>query len=136
MQRNYLSQIFKAYNQAKAIARRAGDLKCIERLNKALGILMSTSYYQDQKAAYQPTSASCNCKDWEFRHAARRQYSGPCKHMHAEALMLTASTNFLFTQSRTHVSIMPNVLEGAIPGNLEHKQVNASQLPGYKNAAT
>jgi hypothetical protein len=102
-QRNYLSQIFKAYNQAKNQARRAGDLKRIERINKALGVLMSRHYYQDQKATYQPTALHCGCKDWEFRNAARRQYTGPCKHMIAESLLLSVSTNLLFMERALHV---------------------------------
>jgi hypothetical protein len=95
-QRNYLSQIFKAYNQAKHQARRAGDQKRIDRLNKALGVLLSSNYYQDQKAAYQPSTSDCRCKDWEFRHAAKRQYTGPCKHMLAETILLTGSTEGAF----------------------------------------
>jgi hypothetical protein len=91
-QRTFLSQIFKAYNQAKHQARRAGDQKRIDRLNKALGVLLSRNYYQDQKAAYQPSTSDCRCKDWEFRHATKRQYTGPCKHMLAEAILLAGST--------------------------------------------
>jgi hypothetical protein len=106
--RLFLSQIFKAYNQTKASALRAGDLKRVDRLNKALGILLSSNYYQDQKAAYQPSSTSCTCKDWEFRHASKRQYTGPCKHMLAAGLLLTGSTNFLFSKNGTRVSIPSN----------------------------
>jgi hypothetical protein len=82
------SEVFTVYNKARAAARKAGDLKKIERLNKALGILLSKSYYQDEKAAYSPTFYTCGCKDWQFKNAARRAYTGPCKHMLAELLML------------------------------------------------
>lgn len=81
------SEIFTAYNKARAIARRAGDVKQIERLNKALGILMSKDYYQAEKAEYQSTYFTCGCKDWQYRRAARRAYVGPCKHMLAESLL-------------------------------------------------
>jgi hypothetical protein len=81
------SEIFTAYNQARAIARRAGDLKQIERLNKALGILMSKNYYATEKSAYAPTFYTCGCKDWQYKNAARRAYTGPCKHMLADALL-------------------------------------------------
>lgn len=82
------SEIFTAYNKARAIARRAGDTKQIERLNKALGILLSKSYYQAEKAEYQPTHFTCGCKDWQFKYARRRAYTGPCKHMLVESLLL------------------------------------------------
>lgn len=82
------SEIFTAYNKARALARRAGDTKKIERLNKALGILLSADYYTGEKAEYQSTYFSCGCKDWQYRHAARRAYHGPCKHMLAAALLL------------------------------------------------
>jgi hypothetical protein len=81
------SEIFTAYNIARAAARKAGNTKLIERLNKALGILLSKSYYDGEKALYIPTLSDCGCKDWQFRHAARRGYTGPCKHMLAEALI-------------------------------------------------
>lgn len=81
------SEIFTAYNKARAAARKAGDVKKIERLNKALGILLSKSYYTGDKVDYQPTYYSCSCKDWQFRHAARRDYHGPCKHMLAESML-------------------------------------------------
>lgn len=83
------SEIFTAYNIARAQARREHDSKKIERLNKALGILMSKSYYDSEKAEYQPSHFTCGCKDWEFRHSAKRAYNGPCKHMLAESLILS-----------------------------------------------
>ena len=82
------SEIFTVYNKARAAARKAGDTKRIERLNKALGILLSADYYTAEKAAYEPTYFSCGCKDWQYKHAARRAYAGPCKHMLAESLLL------------------------------------------------
>lgn len=81
------SELFTAYNLARAAARRAGNLKEIERLNKALGILQSKAYYQGERVEYAPTHYTCGCKDWQYHRAARRQYTGPCKHMHAEALI-------------------------------------------------
>jgi hypothetical protein len=82
------SEIFTAYNKARASARKAGNVKQIERLNKALGILLSKSYYEGEKATYQPTYFTCGCKDWQYRHAAKRAYTGGCKHMLAESLLL------------------------------------------------
>jgi len=94
------SEIFTAYNKARAIARRAGDVKQIERLNKALGILLSKSYYQDEKAAYAPTYFTCGCKDWQYHRAARRAYTGPCKHMLAENLLA-------YIEARRHAHTLP-----------------------------
>ena len=85
------SELFSAYNHARAAARRAGnDPKEIERLNRALGILQSKAYYQAERAEYMPSPHTCGCRDWEFHRAARRQYTGPCKHMIAEALQVNA----------------------------------------------
>ena len=80
------SELFTAYNLARAAARKAGDTKQIERLNKALGILQSKAYYSGERAIYYPTQAACSCKDWQYHTAARRGYTGPCKHMLAETL--------------------------------------------------
>lgn len=82
------SEIFSAYNKARAAARRAGDGKRIERLNKALGVLLADGYYMGKKSEYAPTINSCNCKDMQYRHAARRDYHGVCKHVEAERLLL------------------------------------------------
>lgn len=85
------SELFTAYNKARSEARRAGDSKLIERLNKALGILQSKAYYNGgDRVIYFPTVSACGCKDWQYRHAAKRAYTGPCKHMVAEQ-MLTAA---------------------------------------------
>jgi hypothetical protein len=84
------SEIFTAYNKARAEARKSGDVKLIERLNKALGILQSKDYYAGERLAYIPTAHSCGCKDWEFRHAAKRAYTGGCKHMLSEVMMQSA----------------------------------------------
>lgn len=81
------SEIFTVYNQLKSLARKDGDAKKIDRLNKALGILMSNSYYDGDKSTYSPSAESCGCKDWEFHYAARRAYTGPCKHMLAELMI-------------------------------------------------
>jgi hypothetical protein len=107
--RLYQSQLFTAYNKARAAARSlAGDpSKLLDRLNKALGILQSAGYYSSQESAdYQPSTFGCGCKDWRYRHAAKRQYNGPCKHMLAEGLHISAaSTNVLFTHEAGYVSI-------------------------------
>lgn len=81
------SEIFTAYNHMRAEARKAGDLKRIERLNKALGILQSKDYYQAEKAEYSPSTEQCGCKDFEFRFSKRRGYAGPCKHQLAEMMV-------------------------------------------------
>ncbi len=82
------SELFTAYNKARAELRRAGDVKGIERLNKALGILQSKAYYLGERAEYQPAPETCGCKDWEYHNAKNRKYTGPCKHMLAEALLV------------------------------------------------
>lgn len=82
------SELFTAYNRLRAAARKAGDTKKVERLNKALGILQSKEYYQGERAEYDPCLYSCGCKDWEFRNAKRRAYTGPCKHMLAEEMLV------------------------------------------------
>lgn len=101
------SEIFTAYNKARAHARKAGSTKQIERLNKALGILLSNDYYQaDTRTEYQPTTYSCGCKDWQYRHAARRDYHGICKHMEAERMLQaihTRRTEHLFTIQPIHI---------------------------------
>lgn len=87
------SELFTAYNKMRAAMRRAGDVKGLERLNKALGILQSKAYYQGERGEYLPTLASCGCKDWEYRNAKRRAYTGACKHMLAESLLLMIVEN-------------------------------------------
>jgi predicted nucleic acid-binding Zn finger protein len=99
------SEIFTAYNKARAQARRAGDTKQVERLNKALGVMLSKSYYTGEKADYMPTHFSCNCKDWQFKYARRRAYTGPCKHMLAESLLMDI-------QSRRADHALPAYLSG------------------------
>lgn len=96
------SEIFTVYNKARAAARKAGDSKRIDRLNKALGILLSKDYFAGDKSEYQPSYFTCGCKDWQYRHAARRAYSGPCKHMIAESLLLD-----ILTLRAEHLVIMP-----------------------------
>lgn len=83
------SEIFTAYNKARAMARRDGDAKRIERINKALGILLSKNYYNGEKSNYSPSINSCSCNDMKYRHATRRNYHGVCKHVEAERLLLT-----------------------------------------------
>ena len=81
-------KLFVVYNRAIAKARRSGnDPKLIQRLHKAFSILQSNQYYQDEKSLYHPTTHSCNCKDWEYRHAHKRGYTGYCGHVIAEILL-------------------------------------------------
>lgn len=81
-------KLFIVLNRARAKAKQYPERKQIlDRLNKALGIIQHHEYYEEEKAEYQPTRSHCNCKDWEFHNAARRQYKGPCKHMTAEILL-------------------------------------------------
>lgn len=98
------SEIFTAYNKARAAARRDGDLKRIERLNKALGILLSADYFTGEKAGYAPTINSCGCKDFQYRHAARRDYHGVCKHVEVERLLLA-----IHARRADHLFIMDKV---------------------------
>ena len=94
------SEIFTAYNKARAAARRMGDVKKIQRLNKALGILLSANYYTGNKADYTPSINSCGCNDMRYRHAARRDYHGVCKHAEAERLLLA-----IYTRRAEHIYI-------------------------------
>jgi len=98
------SEIFTAYNKAKAAARREGDTKKIQRLNKALGILLSSAYYTGEKADYAPSINSCGCKDFQYRHAARRDYHGVCKHIEAERLLLA-----IYARRADHLFIVSSV---------------------------
>jgi hypothetical protein len=84
------SEFFSVYNQMRSAARREGNTKQIERLNKALGILLSKEYYAGERLAYIPTVDSCGCRDWEFRYSSKRAYAGACKHMLAEVMMRSA----------------------------------------------
>lgn len=100
------SEIFTAYNKARNAARRAGDCKLIERLNKALGILQSKLYYAGDRVLYIPTVTACGCKDWEFRHAAKRAYTGPCKHMLAEQMTAEIIQARNVTEIFEHIAAM------------------------------
>ena len=81
-------KVFIVFNRARAKAKQSPDAnKILDRVYQALGIIQHHDYYQSEKALYQPTTHSCNCKDWEFHLAHRRQYTGPCKHMTAEILL-------------------------------------------------
>ena len=81
------SELFRAYNRARAAIRKTGDKKAEQRLNKALGILQSRDYYQGERIAYTPTVDDCGCKDWQYRAAHKRGTLAPCKHMYAELLL-------------------------------------------------
>lgn len=80
------SEIFSAYNRIRAFARKHPEIIDPARVNRALGILQSKSYYAGERAEYQPSEHSCGCKDWEFKNAKRRGYTGACKHMIAELM--------------------------------------------------
>lgn len=82
---NYQRKLFITYNQARAKAR--NNPKLLQRIHKAFAIIQTKSYYVAEKELYNPTQSSCNCKDWEFRHAHKRDYHGHCKHMIAEVLI-------------------------------------------------
>lgn len=82
-------KIFVVFNQARARAKNEHPEQFPQissRLYKALGILQHHDYYEAEKALYNPTRSYCGCKDWEFHYAAKRKYTGPCKHMTAEIL--------------------------------------------------
>ena len=81
-------KLFIVFNRAIAKARKSTDaIKIIQRLYKALGIIQHHDYYVAEKVKYQPTYYSCNCDDWKYHLAAKRQYKGHCKHMMAEILL-------------------------------------------------
>lgn len=103
------SEIFTAYNKARAAARHDGDKKLIDRLNKALGILQSKHYYHDERIAYLPTTSDRGCKDWQFRHSNKRGYSGACKHMLAEMLFVEIMEERTGLEVTTWLSTSQNV---------------------------
>ncbi len=72
-------EVFSVYNQVKAAARKAGDVQQVDRINKALGMLLSG---KGAKAEYKSSCLCCLCADYSYR----RGYSGPCKHMIAEVM--------------------------------------------------
>lgn len=81
-------KLFIVYNRAIAKAKKSPDsVKIVQRLKKAFSILQHHNYYIDEKLAYMPTCSSCNCDDWKYHNAAKRQYRGHCKHMMAEILI-------------------------------------------------
>jgi len=76
------SHLFSVYNRLKWEAKRSGNEKMVQRLNKALGICQSKNYYaQPDRDYYIPTRQSCGCYDWIFRYRVARAYTGACKHM-------------------------------------------------------
>ena len=81
------SLLFTVYNKFRSFARKNPHLLDEKRVNKALGIMQSKAYYAGDRSAYLPSTESCGCKDWEFRFAHRRKYTGPCKHMIAEMML-------------------------------------------------
>lgn len=86
-QLEYRKRLFITFNQSMKHVRKQTIFpvdKLRERVKKAFSILQTIEYYIEEKAAYQPTEHSCNCKDWEFHNASKRAYTGPCKHMIAE----------------------------------------------------
>lgn len=87
----YQSKLFIVFNRSMSRARKQEQYpvdKLLERIKKAFSILQSLDYYQAERQEYRPTTATCNCKDWEFHLAHKRAYAGPCKHMIAETLLL------------------------------------------------
>ena len=73
------SEIFTVYNKLRAALRLTGNQKAIERINRALGILQSKALFE-KLSEYRPTQGDCTCKDWEYRFARKRAYTGICKH--------------------------------------------------------
>jgi hypothetical protein len=83
----YKQKLFIVFNRARQTCKqqqREDEKQILDRLYKALGILQHHDYYEAEKALYNPNRSTCNCRDWEFHNAARRKYTGPCKHMTAE----------------------------------------------------
>ncbi len=84
---NRNGKLLAKYNQLKGVARHFPQLVDVARLNKALGIAMSNSYFEVDKAEYHTTTCTCGCADYTYSHAPRRHYAGPCKHILAENLL-------------------------------------------------
>ena len=80
------SELFTVYNKMRGALRTLDNEKAIERLNKALGILMSKDGLA-RLAEYNTVDGDCDCKDWQYRYAKLRKWNGACKHQMA-AIML------------------------------------------------
>lgn len=79
------SELMRAYNHLRAQVRKLGDVKAMERLNRAFGMLQSHAYSGESE--YTTTTTCCTCKDWEYRNAKRRGTKAPCKHQYAAMLV-------------------------------------------------
>ena len=82
------SAVLTKYNQMKRVSRLFPALVNVDRLNRALGIAMSQKAQAEDYREYHPTTCTCGCKDWEYRDAPRRKYTGACKHQLAAQLLL------------------------------------------------
>lgn len=87
-----MSEMMQAYNMAMRYAKANPTLMDPERVNRALGLLMKKEVNE-----HRSSKNACDCKDWENRDNPRRtvkvngekvQYSGPCKHMIAEMILI------------------------------------------------
>lgn len=101
------SELFAAFNEARTYARKHHDQVDEQRLNRALGIIQTCEYYTGDRAEYGPTIYSCGCKDWEFHNALRRGYTGPCKHMLAEAIILEVARRQLVAIDEAISALVP-----------------------------
>jgi len=72
------SEIFTINNYMCVASMRDGDIKKVERLNKAPGILQSKAHYIGERTGYYPSIQSSKCKDWVFRNAHKHAYTEPC----------------------------------------------------------
>lgn len=72
---------FWAMNKLKSVYK--DEPKALQRIGKAMGILQSNYTEQKLMNDYGTTPDWCFCKDWEFRMAKNRAYTGICKHMFA-----------------------------------------------------
>jgi hypothetical protein len=84
--KEFMSKLFSEYNRLKAFARKNPQMIDEVRLNRALGIMQSKTYWEAMMAEYQPTIEECSCKDEVFHNRQHRldkgrgKYVGPCKH--------------------------------------------------------
>lgn len=59
----------------------------MDRLYKALGILQHHDYFVAEREQYQPDRWHCNCPDQKYWNSRKRDYTGPCKHRLAIAML-------------------------------------------------
>lgn len=90
----FLSALMATLNSTRASVR--DDEKQLERLNRAFGICQRTEGIQGYMRSHEHEihivdgSLECTCPDFKYRYSRKRGTYGPCKHILALKLYLTA----------------------------------------------